>query len=104
MDLCFSDEIFSAMSELRRFLYENVYRSEPVHAEFIKSKKIISELFTYFAEHPDQLREKTKSLEMRAAYFNEAPAERIICDYIASMTDRYVLNLYNQIFVPTPLV
>ncbi len=104
LELAFSDRVFEAMSELRRFLYENVYRSTRVHAEFIKAKKMISEIYTYFLNNPDQLREKTKSMEMCAAYFNEAPAERIICDYIASMTDRYVLNLYQQLFVPTPLV
>ena len=104
LELAFSDRVFEAMSELRRFLYENVYRSTRVHAEFIKAKKMISEIYTYFLNNPDQLREKTKSMEMRAAYFNEAPVERIICDYIASMTDRYVLNLYQQLFVPTPLV
>lgn len=104
LELGFSDELFSAMSLLRQFLYENVYRSKKVHAEFIKAKKIITETYTYFLNNPDQLREHMKGMEMSEAYFNGSPVERIICDYIASMTDRYVLNLYNQIFVPTPLV
>ena len=102
--LSFSKPIFSAMSDLRVFLYEKVYRSEKVHAEFVKSKKVISEIFTHFLNHPDQLRQKLAGLEMVAAYYNDAPEERIICDYIASMTDRYLLNLYNEIFIPTPLV
>ncbi len=104
LELAFSGEVFSAMSELRQFLYEKVYRSEQVHGEFLKSKKIISEIFTHFSEHPRQLREKLAGLEMAAAYYNDVPVERIICDYIASMTDRYLLNLYSEIFVPTPLV
>jgi len=104
LELAFSDEVFSAMSELRQFLYENVYRSAPVHAEFIKAKKLISELYAYFLNHPDQLREKMTGLEMEEGYFESTPVERIICDYIASMTDRYVLRLYNEIFIPTPLV
>jgi dGTP triphosphohydrolase len=41
---------------------------------------------------------------MDEQYFETTPVKRIICDYIASMTDRYVLRLYNEIFVPTPLV
>lgn len=104
LELAFSDEVFAAMGLLRQFLYENVYRSSRVHAEFIKAKKMISEIYTYFLNNPDQLREKMKGMEMSAAYFETAPVERIICDYIASMTDRYVLRLYNEIFVPTPLV
>ncbi len=104
MALSFSPAVFSAMSDLRGFLFENVYRSERVHAEFIKAKKMISEIFSYFLNHPGQLREKLASLEMSAAYYNGVETERIISDYIASMTDRYLLNLYTEIFVPTPLV
>jgi dGTPase len=104
LELSFSDEVFSAMGELRQFLYENVYRSTPVHAEFIKAKKLISELYTFFLNNPDRLREKMTTLEMDEQYFETTPVKRIICDYIASMTDRYVLRLYNEIFVPTPLV
>ncbi|MCF8024679.1 MAG: deoxyguanosinetriphosphate triphosphohydrolase [Desulfobacteraceae bacterium] len=104
LELGFSDGVFSAMSVLRQFLYENVYRSKKVHAEFIKAKKIITETYTHFFKNPDQLKEQMKGMEMSEAYFNGWPVERIICDYIASMTDRYVLNLYNQLFVPTPLV
>ena len=103
-ELCFCKDVFNAMSELRLFLFENVYRSKPVHAEFVKSKKIILEIFTHFLNHPGQLRERLAGLEMVPAYYHEASEERIICDYIASMTDRYLLNLYNEIFIPTPLV
>lgn len=104
LELAFSDDVFCAMSVLRQFLYENVYRSAPVHAEFIKAKKLISELYFFFLNNPDQLREKMSGLEMNETYFDTTPVKRVICDYIASMTDRYVLRLYNEIFVPTPLV
>ncbi len=104
LELSFSGEVFDAMSDLRLFLYENVYRSKPVHSEFVKSKKIISEIFTYFLNHPEQLRIRLAGLEMVSAYYNSDPEERIICDYIASMTDRYLLSLYSEIFIPTPLV
>lgn len=104
LELSFSNDVFDAMSELRLFLYEKVYRSDPVHAEFIKGKKIITEIFGYFSNNHDQLRQRLAGLEMVAAYYNDAPDERIICDYIASMTDRYLLDLYHEIFIPTPLV
>ncbi len=104
LELSFSNGVFNAMSDLRMFLYENVYRSRPVHAEFVKSKKIISEIFAHFSKHPEHLRERLAGLEMVAAYYNGELVDRIICDYIASMTDRYLLNLYNEIFIPTPLV
>ena len=80
-----------------------MYRSERVHAEFIKAKKIIIEIYSYFLENPGVMKSKLSGMEMVAAY-QDAPLERLICDFIASMTDRYVLNLYNDLFVPTPLV
>ena len=99
-----SDPVADAMNCLRAFLYENVYRSERVHAEFIKAKKIIIEIYSYFLENPDVMKNKLSGMEMAATYHQEARLDRLICDFIASMTDRYVLNLYNDIFVPTPLV
>src|SRR5210317_190260 len=43
-----SDDVYAAMIELRQFLYENVYRSEKVHKDFERAKKILSELYSYF--------------------------------------------------------
>lgn len=104
LHLKFSDDVYEAMTTLRKFLYDNVYRSKRVHEEFVKAKKMISELYTYFLDHPDILQKKLSGMEMESSYPSEIPVERIICDFIASITDRYILNLYHEIFVPTPLV
>jgi dGTPase len=104
IDLQLSKPVFSAMTDLREFLYENVYRSKNVHAEFVKAKKMISEIYTYFLSHPDDLSERLKSMELNVTYSRKVPQERVICDFIASITDRYILNLYNELFVPAPLV
>jgi dGTPase len=99
-----SDPVQSAMNCLRVFLYENVYRSERVHAEFIKAKRMIIEIYNYFLQNPEIMKSRLASMEMAAEYYEDVRTERLICDFIASMTDRYVLNLYNDLFVPTPLV
>ncbi len=104
IDLQLSKPVFSAMTNLREFLYENVYRSKNVHAEFVKAKKMISEIYTYFLSHPDDLSSRLKNMEINVIYSHKVPRERIICDFIASITDRYILNLYNELFVPAPLV
>jgi dGTPase len=41
---------------------------------------------------------------MTPRYHNGLPTERIVCDFIASLTDRYALQLYEKIFFPSPLV
>jgi dGTPase len=105
-ELCLnmSDEVNSAMLLLRQFLYENVYRSPRVHRDFEKSKKILSELYAYFLENENLLHRNLKDLDMLNANHGQPPKARMVCDFIASMTDRYAMNLYRKIFFPSPLV
>jgi dGTPase len=98
-----TDDVYAAMIELRQFLYENVYRSDRVHKDFEKAKKILSELYSYFLENDKILEQKLIELKMDRCY-NSHSKKRTVCDVIASMTDRYALNLYKKIFFPSPLV
>jgi dGTPase len=97
-----SDEVFSAMTRLRSFLFENVYRSPRVHKEFIKAKKILTELYTFFLNNEALLLEELKSMELPIC--DGQSKERTVCDFIASMTDTYALDLYKKIFFPSPHV
>jgi len=98
------DEIYSAMTTLRQFLYENVYRSPRVHKEFVKAKKILSDLYTFFLNDDEKFQKELEAVEMAECINNNQPKERIVCDFIASITDRYALSLYEKIFFPIPLV
>lgn len=104
LKLQMSDDVYSAMIELRQFLYENVYRSTRVHKDFEKAKKILSELYSYFLENDRLLEQKLIELKMDKSYNHNHSKERTVCDVIASMTDRSALNLYKKIFFPSPLV
>jgi len=103
-----SDDIYDAMTKLREFLYDNVYRSHEVHNEFVKAKKILSELYSYFVKNERIFHRELTNMEMAAIYrkknLGEETYERIVCDFIASITDRYALALYSKIFFPSPLV
>lgn len=101
--LKFSDMVFEAMTHLRLFLYNNVYRSERVHREFIKAKRVLADLYYYFLDNKDYLKQKFLEMEMREAP-QETSLERRVCDFMASITDRYALNLYQKVFLPTSLV
>jgi len=102
--LSMSDKVFGAMAALRKFLYDNVYRSPLVHNDFIKAKKILLELYAYFLEHEAMLEQELVGMEMGGIYRNGDSRERIVCDFIASMTDRYAMVLYERIFFPSPQV
>lgn len=104
LQLRMSDEVFSAMTTLRQFLYDNVYRSVRVHNEFVKAKKILSELFSYFLENEIMLKKELKGMKMADFIYKNQLKERSVCDIIASMTDRYAMNLYSKLFFPSPLV
>ncbi len=97
-------EVHDAMMGLRQFLYENVYRSPNVHKDFEKSKKILSELYNYFLDNRPLLEEKLSELQMDSSNHDCQPKERVVCDFIASMTDRYAMDLYKKLFFPSPLV
>lgn len=99
-----SSSVYKTMVDLRAFLYEKVYRSPFVHREFTKAKKVLHELYDYFNKNEDKLQLELMKLELPPYSPDEEKIERAVCDLIASMTDRYALNLYNRIFMPSPLV
>lgn len=90
--------IGEVMQELRNFLYDHVYRSDQVHNEFIKASKIIREIFCYCMENTDFLEQRM------GGFARSFSLERRVCDFIASMTDRYAIMLYREIFEPRSLV
>ncbi|MEE4365419.1 MAG: deoxyguanosinetriphosphate triphosphohydrolase [Desulfotignum sp.] len=97
-------DIFGAMIILRKFLYEKVYRSPGVHNEFVKAKNIIAGLYGHFTSYPDHLQQELEKMEMAPWDSGKNAIERSACDVIASMTDRYALEIYSRLFLPNPLV
>ena len=92
-----STEILEAMTELRSFLFANVYESPEVYGDFIKTSKLLEEIYTYLEKHPQALREK-----YYPGYLdNYSPIDNLR-DFIASMTDRYAFSLYEKLFLPHP--
>ncbi|RJQ31940.1 MAG: deoxyguanosinetriphosphate triphosphohydrolase [Actinobacteria bacterium] len=80
----------TALTNLRKFLFAKVYVMSDAKIEDRKVKQVIDQLFFYFLENPEQLPDKL-------------PAENVarqVCDYIANMTDRYAIRLFQQLFVP----
>jgi dGTPase len=97
-----SDAVFSAMTELRRFLYEQVYRSPMVHNEFVKAKKIVSELYNQLLVDEAMLAAELEKMRL-PALSTGVSKRRMVCDLLACMTDRYALALYARTFFPTQM-
>ena len=78
--------------ELKQFLYTNLYRHPRVVRMQRRAERTITALFNAYVEEPAQLpREVQRKLESR-------PLERVVCDYIAGMTDRYALQECAELF------
>jgi dGTPase len=92
-ELNMSPEVSGAAYMLRDFLYERVYESRIIKREFKKAKKILKDLYEYYLENPEEV-------------FRNIPSEkklnrnRMVCDFIAGMTDSYALMTYERIFLP----
>jgi len=103
-DLHISEGMLEALTALRKFLYERVYTYYRVHNEFVKAQRIVRDLYNYFMEN-GLLRIRAREWEYGAkgeGWSDEKVAHRKVCDYVAGMTDRYALNLYQHIFLPEP--
>ena len=90
-----SEDVLMATNTLRDFLYQNVYYNPVTRAEFEKASKIIKELYAYYLDH-------TEEIIVKEPQEAGESAERIVCDFIAGMTDRYALMTYERIFLPQP--
>ena len=104
LTLQLSDPVNEAMQTLRQFLYENVYRSAPVHREFVKAKKILSDLYRHLLDNEADLQCELRSMDMHGCNNHTQPRERLVCDLLASMTDRYAMSLYKRVFFPSSTV
>ena len=83
-----------ATDELRAFLFASVYQDEWRKAEEEKCDFVLEQLFRHYMNHPSEM-----SVEYIEAAYREG-VERSVTDYIASMTDRYAMRLFTQLFVP----
>lgn len=90
----YSPAMAGKVRQLKDFLYENMYRHYRLIRMQVKAERFVSELFQAYAHEPMMLPEET---QLR---LNNAPTERVVCDYIAGMTDRYALIEWEKLFDP----
>jgi len=92
--IAMSAEILEATEALRKFLFDNFYLTPTINREADKSKRIITELYEYFLDHPEQINLAMFGLQ------SSADARQVVCDYLACMTDDVALETYIQVFIP----
>jgi dGTPase len=90
----FSAGMQSRNRQLKGFLLDRLYRHYRVMRMQVKAQRLIRRLFRAYLDEPRQL-----PMEIQARLGQEAP-ERVICDYIAGMTDRFSIQEHHKLFDP----
>jgi dGTPase len=78
--------------ELRHYLYKNLYYNPVVHQPNLRAVKLLGQLFKYFLAHPQEIGESSQKR------IKKTGLHRAVCDYLAGMTDRYVMLESERIF------
>ncbi|WHH59570.1 deoxyguanosinetriphosphate triphosphohydrolase [Petroclostridium sp. X23] len=89
-----SKEVYQATMDLRKFMFDTVYVGSTAKKEEQKAQNIVIELYDYFIKYPEKLPQEMGIL------FDKEDKHRIVCDYIAGMTDRYAIQKFYEIFIP----
>ncbi|MGC7845687.1 deoxyguanosinetriphosphate triphosphohydrolase [Desulforudis sp. 1088] len=91
-----SPEIQKAMDDLRNYLFANVYLCSDAKREEGKAKHVVQSLYQYFARHVERIPEEYRKR------VDEVGEAQVVCDYVAGMTDRYAVAMFEALFVPKP--
>ena len=78
--------------ELRDYLYRNLYYNPVVHEPNQRAVRMMEQLFRYYLEHPQEVGAQSRKR------IKKIGLHRAVCDYIAGMTDRYVIQEHNRLF------
>lgn len=91
-----SSSVTEHVTELREWLYTNVYCAEAVADEFRKAGRVLREIFAYFIAKPQEL------IAYDGYCADDDSIKIALADFIAGVTDRYAMNLYQKLFFPQP--
>ena len=92
----FSKGVYDDLTRLRAFLYQNMYKHFKLNRTRSYAKRTLNEMFHLFMKEPDTL--PTEWFQLVCAKDTETARARVICDYIAGMTDAYAIEEHRRLF------
>lgn len=93
--IAMSAPVEEAMRGLRRFMFEQVYTNPIAKAQEEKAEKLVERLYRYYEEHLVEM----PALQQKMIE-EGTPVQTAVCDYISSMSDRFAIKKFNELFVP----
>ena len=94
-DIKMEPEIERAMRDLREFMFVHVYTNPKAKGEESKAKDLVERLFYFYMDHTEEM-----PLFYQRMLSEGEKKDRVVCDYIAGMTDQYAIEKFRQYFVP----
>lgn len=94
-DMHLSPDIDKAYADLKAFMFENVYRNPTCKAEESKTYSMLEGLYTYYAQDISRMPKLYRELAEKYG------VESAVCDYIAGMSDKYAVDKFIEIYVPS---
>ena len=91
-EIIMSEEALYHFNSYRKWMFRNIYFDSPAKLEEGKARHVVESLFNFYF---DMLKKHYKDS-------SDEIIKRIVCDYIAGMTDRYAVTMYEEYFVPKP--
>lgn len=93
-DIVFSSRVQQPFDELHAFMFDKVYTNPVCKGEETKAIDIILRLYDYFLNNPDRIPKAYHYI------IETEDVARAVCDYIAGMSDRYLIAVYKKVFIP----
>jgi dGTPase len=93
--VAFSDAMVEDLAKLRAFLHARMYRHFKVNRTRSAARRILAELFGVFMSEPDVMPENWRALTDNR---DQSGRARVVCDYIAGMTDRFAIEEHKRLF------
>lgn len=91
-----TEPVEKAMTGLRGYMFRSVYTNPTAKGQESKAEQLVESLFRYYMEHQGQLPEEYQNLICERG----EEKHRVVCDYVAGMTDRYAIATYKEITIP----
>ena len=95
-DIIMSEKMDQALKGLRAFMFERVYINSAAKAEEGKAEYMIDQLYEYFIHHVEEL----PGEYVKMISDSSSTVSRVVCDFIAGMTDRYAVMMYQNLTIP----
>ncbi len=90
-----SEPVDNAMKELRQFMFDRVYQNQEAKSEEGKAENLMETLYHHYLKNVDDLPEEFLTLISEGE-----PRERVVCDYVGAMSDRFAIAQYEEIYIP----